>query len=115
VKGERARRRAEREAAAQARREAAEAAAARRARRRRRVQRLRTVLVPAPVRRRGRGRWVMRRSRGERAVVAAGLALVAVLVWFLFDSWPVRIAVVVLTVVALPAVLTIAFGRQGSR
>jgi Flp pilus assembly protein TadB len=110
---ERARRRAEREAAAQARREATEAAAARRARRAERAERLRSALIPAALRRRrGRvGRWRTRHSSAQRAVVYSVAAVAAVLLWFLVESWPLRIALSVLALVAFPVVLTLVFGR----
>ena len=103
---ERARRRAERLAVAQAERAARARAVARRARRRD----LRRRLVPKlPDRRTGR---VGGRSRGERAAIAVLTLCALTVVWFLVDAMALRLAVIALILVALPALVVLALGRR---
>jgi Flp pilus assembly protein TadB len=108
VSKERARRRAEREAAraiATARRGRIER---RRAWRRALVRRLRP--------RTGRHAWGLgRRSPGQRALIG-GLALGLVgLVWYFVDEWPLRIAFWLLILFALPVIGVLTFDRKGLR
>jgi hypothetical protein len=108
---ERARRRAERVAAAErlavARAEKAAAAARRNARRRRL-----TGLVPKPVRY-ARPRGVLARRRRAQNLGMLGLFIGAQLAgWLLLASWTARFAVLVLSVLVLPVVVTLAFDRR---
>ena len=108
---ERARRRAERAAEAErlavARAEQAATAARRRARRRRL-----TELVPKPVRY-ARPRGVLARRRRAQNLGVLGLFLGAqVAGWLLLASWTARFAVLVLSVLLLPVMVTIAFDRR---
>ena len=102
---ERARRRAEREAA----RAIAEAKRLRLERRRARWRQLVRRLKP-PDRRRA---WLLgRRSAGQRAVIA-GIAIGLLwMVWYLVESWPVRIGLSFLVVLALPVVVVMMFDRR---
>jgi Flp pilus assembly protein TadB len=106
---ERARAREARQA--DAARRAAEAKArserlAERARRRaRRSEALRTV-VP----RRGR-RW-SRRTRQQRSTIVLILLAIGVFTFLLIDAWTVRIAVLLVAIVATPAVVTMALDRS---
>ena len=103
---ERARRRAERLALAEVERAARARTVARRARRRE----LRRRLVPGlPRRRTGR---LYRRSRGERAVIAALTCAAIVVVWFLVDALALRLALIALLLIALPALVVLASGRR---
>ena len=106
---ERARRR-EARAAESARRVAdARARAARQVRSRQRRERrraaVRTVL-PRQAR-----RW-SRRTRGQRATVVLVLAGVALFAYVLVDSWPIRLAVVLIALLAAPAVVTMLLDRS---
>jgi len=105
VSKERARRRAVRTAEVERRQHAATKRAERVARRRA----LRERLVP---RRRRVGRFTGRRNRAQLAGIAVGLAVVLILAWYLVDSWTVRIAVVVLALLALPALVTLTLDRS---
>jgi Flp pilus assembly protein TadB len=105
---ERARRRAEREAA----RAAAEAARLRRLRRRQRWAALVRRLTP---RRRRRAWGLGRRSPAQRAIIAGVGILLLLPVWFLVDSWPNRIGLSVLVLLLLPVVAVVAFDRKGMR
>ncbi|GAB2683493.1 hypothetical protein [Thalassiella azotivora] len=117
---ERARRRAEREAAAEAERARRERAAVRRGRV--------TALVPARLRPDGHGDGRRRRRRPARrprpdsplrrrrrrqdgTLLAALVALHSVL-WLLSDSWTVRISAAVLTLMAWPVLVTVLFDRR---
>ena len=101
---ERARRRAEREALAA--REKAKAS--RRRRRRAAVRRLKPTLP----RRRRTGRLLARRSRVERAGIVALTVVLVTAAWFLVDPLGLRLALIVLLVLVLPAVVVIALGRR---
>lgn len=107
---ERARRRAERQAAAT--RAQAEAARRDRARvelRRRRLARRAAVrrLVP-----RLPGRGYSRRTREQRVSMVMVIVSVGVLAWLLFDSWTLRVAVLVVTLMATPVLATAVLGRS---
>ncbi|ROT31195.1 hypothetical protein [Micromonospora sp. HM5-17] len=104
---ERARRRAARLAEAERARAARARAVARRQRRRALLRRL-TPRLPD----RRTGRIFPRRSRGERAGVAV-LSLVALGgIWLLVDDLALRLGLIVLVLLALPAVVVIALGRR---
>jgi hypothetical protein len=107
---ERAKRRAARQA--EAARRAAEAAersarlVARRRRRRRRRVALRSALPWQPGQ-----RW-SRRTRAQRAAVAGVLIGVFVLTWLITPSWSIRVAVLLVALVATPALVTMFFDRS---
>ncbi|MFL6129810.1 MAG: hypothetical protein ACJ73E_12185 [Mycobacteriales bacterium] len=106
---ERARRRAARTAES-ARRVAdarihAEQQARRRQRRERRRAAVRTV-VPRPGR-----RWT-RRTRGQRATTVLVLLGIGLFAYLLVDSWSIRIGVVLVALLAAPAVLTALLDRS---
>ncbi|WP_433386615.1 hypothetical protein [Micromonospora sp. KLBMP9576] len=103
---ERARRRAAREAEAARERAARERTVARRARRRALVRRLTPSL-----RRRRTGR-LPRHSRGERTAIVMLTLLALVLIWSLVDDVALRIALVVLLLLVLPAIVVIALDRR---
>jgi Flp pilus assembly protein TadB len=113
VSKERARRRAERE------REAAVLAAARAAeaeRRERRDARVRAVTSRLPrqmTRRRSRPTGVLaeRRRRQTGATIALLLAL-NVLVWIFFGEWAIRLAAIVVSLLAAPVLHTMLFRRS---
>jgi Flp pilus assembly protein TadB len=109
VSRERARRRAEREAAAAqakalAQRREQERQAARRRRQARRAA-LRSLVPRLP------GRGYSRRTREQRVGVVMAIVVVFVLAYLLLDSWPVRIGVAVITLLATPVVATALLGR----
>jgi len=110
VSKERARRRAERLATA-ARNQAdavrleRERVAARRRRQARRAA-LRRLVPRLP------GGTFSRRTREQRVSIAMVVAAVAMLALLLFDSWTVRIAVLVVTLLATPVLATAFLGRS---
>jgi hypothetical protein len=104
---ERALRRAAREAEAAATRAARERATARKARRR---QVLRKVTPRLPDRR--VGKMFPRRTYRERVIIVAGLIAGVALIWWNFDDLLTRLALTGALIVALPAVVVIAFGRR---
>jgi Flp pilus assembly protein TadB len=106
---ERARRRAEREAAAARRVADARANAERQARRRERRGR-RTEAIRGVLPRRA-PRW-SRRTRGQRATTVLVLFGIGLFAYLLVDSWSIRIAVVLVALLAAPAVLTMLLGRS---
>jgi hypothetical protein len=104
VSRERAQRRAARLADSQRRQEAARRRTERAARRR---------ALRARLPRRGRvGRLASRRSRGQLAGIALVATIVLALAWYLVDAWPVRIATLILALVALPALVTLTLDRS---
>ncbi|MDG4788739.1 hypothetical protein O7626_22910 [Micromonospora sp. WMMD1102] len=104
---ERARRRAVRLAEAERER----AARARKvARRQRRRTLLRRVTPRLPVRR--TGRLFARRSRGERAGVVALSGAAMIVIWLLVDDLALRLGLIALLLLVLPAVVVIALGRR---
>jgi len=106
VSRERARRRAVRLAEAEAQRAARARQVARRERRRA-LRRRFTVRLP-----RRRTARLNRRSRGERAAIAV-LTLAALgLVWTLVDALALRLALIALLLIALPAIVVITLGRR---
>lgn len=108
---ERARRRAEREAAAaveQSRREAHQQRTAARATRRKAVE----DALPRPTRvARQRGILETRRRRRWRAAVLV-VVLVQVATWLLSDSWALRVGVLGLSLLAAPVVLVLLADRR---
>ncbi|MER7419256.1 hypothetical protein ABT346_21160 [Micromonospora peucetia] len=103
---ERARRRAAREAEAARERGVRERQAARRARRRALVRRMTPSL-----RRRRTGR-LSRHSRGERAAIVLLTLVAMILIWSLVGDLALRIALVVLLLLVLPAIVVIALDRR---
>lgn len=53
-----------------------------------------------------------RRTRRQRTMIALATAVAITLVWYYFDDLPTRIALTATFVVALPAIIVIAFGRR---
>jgi hypothetical protein len=112
VSKERAKRRAEREAAA----EVARRRRARQVARRARWRSLRRALSPrtvyrrlVPDRRTGR---LTRRNSGERLVITTMTVLALAAVWLFMDSLALQIALTLLAVVAVPALVVVAFDRR---
>ncbi|MFI7612988.1 hypothetical protein E1286_35480 [Nonomuraea terrae] len=105
---ERARRRAEREAERARAMRANEERQARLARRRSLLARL----TPRPVRYVRQRGLLARRQRAQNAVVALGFVLVQVLVWLVWGSLPVSLAVLVFSLLLAPVVVTLAFDRR---
>ncbi|MEE6260680.1 hypothetical protein [Plantactinospora sonchi] len=104
---ERARRRAARVAEVERARAKRARVVARRQRRRALLRRL-TPRLPN----RRTGRLYARRSRGERAGVVV-LALVALgAIWLFVDDLALRLGLIILLVLALPAIVVIALGRR---
>jgi Flp pilus assembly protein TadB len=104
---ERALRRAAREAEAAAARERRARAVARRERRRA-LRRRFTPRLPS----RRTGRLFVRRSRTQRAAIAVLALAAAFLVWQLVDSLALRVALLVVLVLGLPAFVVLALGRR---
>ncbi|MEU4780321.1 hypothetical protein [Micromonospora sp. NPDC023633] len=103
---ERARRRAAREAEAARERVVRERRAARRSRRRALVRRM------TPSLRRGRTGRLPRHSRGERAAIVLLTLVAMVLIWSFVDDLALRIALIVLLLLVLPAIVVIALDRR---
>jgi Flp pilus assembly protein TadB len=87
----------------------ARARAQQQARRRQRRER-RTEAVRGVLPRRAR-RW-SRRTRGQRASTVLVLAGIGLFAYLLVDSWSVRIAVMLIALLAAPAVLTMLLDRS---
>lgn len=104
---ERARRRAARTLQAE-RERAARARAVARRRRRRALLRGFTPRVPD----RRTGRLFARRSPGERASIAVLTVAVLAVIWLLVPNPALRVALIVLTLLVLPAAVVIALGRR---
>jgi hypothetical protein len=105
---DRARRRAAREADSARRVTQARARTDREIEARRRKAR-RTAALRS-VRPRGR-RW-SRRTREQRAITVVVLLVIAIAAYVLLDSWPPRIGVVLLALLATPAVVTMILDRS---
>ncbi|WP_028635921.1 hypothetical protein [Nocardioides sp. URHA0032] len=106
---ERAQRRAERE------REAAVLAAARAAeaeRKERRDARVRAVTSKLPRRRRGPAGILAERRRKQNGALFAVLLAINVLVWIFSDDWALRLAALVVSVLAAPVIHTLLFRRS---
>jgi hypothetical protein len=110
VSKERAKRRAVRQAEAARRASAAAQRSARQVTRRRRRQRRRVAIRSALPWLPGQ-RW-SRRTRTQRAAVAGVLIGVFVLTWLITPSWSIRIAVVLVALVATPALVTMVLDRS---
>jgi hypothetical protein len=109
VSKERARRRAERE------REAAVLAAARAAeaeRKERRDARMKTLTTWLPKRRRGPSGILAERRRKQNGALLAVLVAINVLVWIFSDDWALRLAALVVSVLAAPVLHTVLFRRN---
>ncbi|MEO3923425.1 hypothetical protein ABGB07_06140 [Micromonosporaceae bacterium B7E4] len=104
---ERARRRAVRLAEAERERAVRARTVARRQRRRALLRRLAPRL---PDRR--TGRLFARRSRGERAGVVVLSAAAVIGIWLLVDDLALRLGLIALLLLVLPAVVVIALGRR---
>ncbi|MEV4572033.1 hypothetical protein AB0K16_02150 [Nonomuraea jabiensis] len=105
---ERARRRAEREAERARAIRANEERQARRARRRALLARL----TPRPVRFYRQGGLIARRHRAQNIVVALGFLFVQAIVWLVWGSVPLSLAVLVFSMLLVPVVVTLAFDRR---
>ncbi|MER5999303.1 hypothetical protein ABT120_12075 [Nonomuraea angiospora] len=105
---ERARRRAEREAERARAIRANEERQARRARRRALLVRL----TPRPVRFYRQGGLIARRHRAQNIVVALGFLFVQAIVWLVWGSLPLSLAVLVFSLLLVPVVVTLAFDRR---
>ncbi|MFG3555135.1 hypothetical protein ACGGAQ_12140 [Micromonospora sp. NPDC047557] len=103
---ERARRRAEREADLARERAARQRRVARRQRRRAVVRRL------TPQLRRGRTGRLARHTRGERAAIVLLTAAAMILIWTFVDDLALRVALIVLLLLVLPAIVVIALDRR---
>ncbi|MGS2615272.1 hypothetical protein ACVCAH_12215 [Micromonospora sp. LZ34] len=103
---ERARRRAEREAEQARERAVRQRRSARRARRRALLRRM------TPAWRRGRTGRLPRHSRGERAAIVLLTLASIMLIWSLVDDLALRLALVVLLLLVLPAIVVIALDRR---
>ncbi|MCF0095745.1 hypothetical protein [Micromonospora sp. MH99] len=103
---ERARRRAEREAELARERAARQRRVARRQRRRAVVRRL------TPQLRRGRTGRLARHTRGERAAIVLLTVAAMILIWTFVDDVALRVALIVLLLLVLPAIVVIALDRR---
>jgi Flp pilus assembly protein TadB len=103
---ERARRRAEREAAA------ARAHAANTLRQQKRSRRQARVRALRPVRTRRPQGVLARKRRAQNGAVLLGFVLVQLLAWLLLQTWTARLAVLVLSAFLVPVVVTLAFDRR---
>ncbi|MEV4657576.1 hypothetical protein [Micromonospora sp. NPDC049301] len=103
---ERARRRAVREAEQARERAVRQRRVARRQRRRAVVRRL------TPQLRRGRSGRLARHSRGERAAIVLLTVAALILIWTFVDDLALRIALIVLLLLVLPAIVVIALDRR---
>ncbi|MET8279160.1 hypothetical protein [Micromonospora sp. NPDC005174] len=103
---ERARRRAEREAELARERAVRQRRVARRQRRRAVLRRL------APQVRRGRTGRLARHSRGERAAIVLLTGAAMILIWTFVDDLALRVALIVLLLLVLPAIVVIALDRR---
>ncbi|HEY0696231.1 MAG TPA: hypothetical protein VGD43_00295, partial [Micromonospora sp.] len=83
--------------------------ARRTARRQRRRALLRRLTPRLPDRRTGR---LYRRSRGERAAIAVLSLAALATIWLLVDDAALRLALIVLLVLGLPAIVVIVLGRR---
>ncbi|MBC6463441.1 hypothetical protein, partial [Actinomadura sp. HBU206391] len=85
------------------------------ARRRERRRRLKALLprLPRPVRYARQSGIRARRRRTQNAGVLALFLGVQAAAWLLFPSWAARFAVLVLSILFLPVLVTLAFDRRG--
>ncbi|MCX5066351.1 hypothetical protein OOJ91_10730 [Micromonospora lupini] len=103
---ERARRRAEREAVLARERAARQRRVARRQRRRA------VVRLLTPQLRRGRTGRLARHTRGERAAIVLLTGAALILIWTFVDDLALRVALIVLLLLVLPAIVVIALDRR---
>ncbi|MGW0203639.1 hypothetical protein, partial [Nonomuraea sp. NPDC003201] len=80
----------------------------RRARRRALLARL----TPRPVRFYRQGGLIARRQRAQNIVVALGFLFVQAIVWLVWGSLPLSLAVLVFSLLLVPVVVTLAFDRR---
>jgi Flp pilus assembly protein TadB len=115
VSRERSRRRAARAHEAALRASARAAEAERRERRAARGRAVRRVTTDRLPRRTPVGRptgTLARRRRTQRSLLLAGLVTVNVLVWLLSPDWAVRLAALVVSVLAAPVLATLLLPRR---
>lgn len=107
---ERAKRRAEREAAQAVMQAKRERSQRRRARRRLLLRRL----TPRPLTsQRKRRAWLLgRRSPAQRAMIIGVAIALLWAVWYFVDSWPLRIAFSLLALAFLPLLVVVTFNRR---
>ncbi|MEV4100468.1 hypothetical protein AB0J42_09400 [Nonomuraea sp. NPDC049649] len=105
---ERARRRAEREAARARAARRNEERQARAARRRAAL----TALAPRPVRVARQGGLLARRRRTRNALAALGFVLTQAAAWLLWASPVVSAGVLVFSILLMPVLMTLAFDRR---
>lgn len=103
---ERARRRAEREAELARERAVRQRRVARRERRRAVLRRL------TPQVRRSRTGRLARHTRGERAAIVLLTGAAMILIWTFVDDLALRVALIVLLLLVLPAIVVIALDRR---
>ncbi|WP_446216037.1 hypothetical protein [Micromonospora sp. IBHARD004] len=103
---ERARRRAARQAELEAERAVRRRRVARRERRRAVVRRL------TPKVRRGRTGRLARHTRGERAAIVLLTGATLAGIWYFVDDLALRLALIVLLLLVLPAIVVIALDRR---
>ncbi|SCG63506.1 hypothetical protein [Micromonospora inositola] len=103
---ERARRRTARQAELAAERAVRRRRVARRERRRAVVRRL------TPTVRRGRNGRLARHTRGERAAIVLLTGATLAMIWYFVDDLALRLALVVLLLLVLPAIVVIALDRR---
>jgi Flp pilus assembly protein TadB len=108
---ERARRRAEREAAAAAERER-RAPSARRRERRGTLARALATTGPRTGRRSGRPSALAARRHRQDGALLAALVAGHVALWLFTDSWAWRLGALVLSVLAWPVLVTVLFDRR---
>jgi hypothetical protein len=65
-------------------------------------------------RRRSSGRLFVRRSRGERAFIAAAGLVILFVIWTAVPSLALKVALSLLLALALPVLIIIAFDRRSS-
>ncbi|MFC4585568.1 hypothetical protein [Sphaerisporangium corydalis] len=108
---ERARRRAEREAA-RAREAARRAEREVRAARRRELRHRLVAVLPRPVRVARQGGLIARRRRAQNAVVTVLFVLVQGAAWLLLSGWAARAGVLVVSLLMVPVLVTVVFDRR---
>lgn len=81
---------------------------ARRSRRRALAHRL----SPRPMRLARQGGVLARRRRVQNTVVALAFVLAQVIAWLVWRSWGVSLAVLVLSILFVPVIVTLAFDRR---
>jgi hypothetical protein len=56
-----------------------------------------------------------RRSVAQRSLIAGAAVALLCAVWYFVDSWPPRIGLTVVVLLALPVLATVSFDRKGMR